>query len=406
VAGKSKYPLNPPKLPLLDILPSLENNVDFSNTILVGVQHLQASNASLLVKLHEAGLDYKRMCLLGKVYSSSPLVVEILQRLGVFVHKGSLELTDIGLVENYRKQLGKAAANLLVRANKLLRAQPKPRTLLVVDSGASLITLVNRYREGIDAEVVAVEQTTDGARRIRELSNVLFPIIDVAESHAKRRHESPYIASSIIKNLDIRIRALPIETKLTNLDALVVGIGAVGMQVARQLRNKVASVAVYDVTKERLDLASNEGLHVVGLRDGLSWNQIIIGCVGKNWLPEDGEQLIQDGAILASGSSSNVEFLGMNVLNKHEVTGLELAHRDYLVKVQNGKAWVLNAGFPIDFDGSPDPIPPEVIQFTRALMLAGIYQAMESDQANRGLVRLDEGVQDYQIEAASNFNVI
>jgi S-adenosylhomocysteine hydrolase len=406
LAGRSISGLEPPKLPLLDSLSGLVDKVDFSNTVLVGVQHLQASNASMLVKLHEAGLDYGRMFLLGKVYSSNPLVAEILKRLGVFVHQGSFELDDVGLLENYRKQLDKEAADLLVIANERLLSQPKPRKLLVVDSGASLVTLVNRYRESIEAGAVAVEQTTSGVRRIEELTCVLLPIIDVAGSQAKRRHESRYIASSIIENLESRIRALPVETQLADSEVLVVGIGAVGMEVAKQLRNKVANLVVYDLNGERLAMARKDGLHVVGLQNGLSRSQIIIGCVGKYWLPENAERLIQDGAILASGSSSNVEFLGLNVLNQHDAAGLELAHLDYLVKVQNGIAWVLNAGFPVDFDGSPDPIPPEVIQFTRALMLAGIYQAMGSNQADRGLIGLDDSLQGLLTGAARKFNAI
>lgn len=381
--------LVPPRLPLLDALHELQNETNFSNTVLVGVQHLLASNASLLVKLHEAGLDYERMFLLGKIYSSSPLVADTLKKLGVFVHQGAFELNNINLRENYDVQLRKAADDLLVMANRRLRSQPKPRRLLVMDDGAVLITLLNHHRESIDAEVVAVEQTTSGIRRIEECSNVQFPIVDVARSQAKRLNESPIVASSIIQNLASKIQDLPVETKLVDADALVVGIGAVGMEVAKQLRDEVASVAVYDSNKGTLAAASKRDLCVVKLRDGLSRCHVIIGCVGKNWLPEDGCRLVRDGAVLASGSSSNVEFLGLDLVHEQEATGLELAHGDYLIKVQNGSAWVLSAGFPINFDGSPDPISPGAIQLTRALMLAGIYQAMESNPTKRGVIRLD-----------------
>src|SRR5215207_9484697 len=152
------------KLPLLDALSNVEDNVVFSNTVLLGVQHLVATNVSLLVKLHEAGLDFERMFLLGKAYSTNLRVAETLRELGVFVHPSSFELNDVGLLENYDIQLSKAAADLLVIAHKRLRSQLKPRKLLVIDSGALLINLVNHYRNSIDAEeVVAVEQTTSGA---------------------------------------------------------------------------------------------------------------------------------------------------------------------------------------------------------------------------------------------------
>ena len=49
--GKSHPIVTPPELPLLGALSKLEGEVDFSNTVLVGVQHLLASNISMLVKL-------------------------------------------------------------------------------------------------------------------------------------------------------------------------------------------------------------------------------------------------------------------------------------------------------------------------------------------------------------------
>jgi S-adenosylhomocysteine hydrolase len=398
--------IEPPRLPLLDALSSCRDEIDFSNTVLVGVQHLVASNASLLVKLRDAGLDYDRMFLLGKIYSTSPPVVETLRALGVFVHQSSCDFNGVNLLEDYDIQLSKAAADLLVMAGRKLRSQPKPRRLLVIDDGACLISLVNRHRESIDAEVIAVEQTTSGARVLKERSNVDFPIIDVAGSEAKRLYENPYIAASIIENLETRIQALPVKTALAKLNGLVVGIGAVGIEVAKHLRNRVTTLAAYDVNEERLAVASNAGLHITELRYGLSEGHIIIGCVGRNWLPDDGEQLIQDSAILVSGSSSNIEFLGLDALDGHGEADIQLAHHDYLVKVQDGKAWILNAGFPVNFDGSPDPIPPEIVQFTRGLMLAGIYQAMESSSTERSLVSLNERWQKLLIETARNHNVI
>jgi hypothetical protein len=59
VPGKSHPIATPPELPLLGALSKLEGEVDFSNTVLVGIQHFLASNISMLVKLCEAGLDYR-----------------------------------------------------------------------------------------------------------------------------------------------------------------------------------------------------------------------------------------------------------------------------------------------------------------------------------------------------------
>jgi len=291
VAEESNFTLNIPGLPLLDALASLvDDRVDFSNTVLVGIQHLVANTVPLMEKLKEAGLEYERMFLLGKVYSSNPQSAEALKSLGIFVHPSSLTLDKVTLLVDYRTQLGKAATDLIATANEQLQSQPKPRRLLVLDSGGTLIRLVNHYRASIDAEIVAVEQTRSGARAIRDFSRPLFPVINVAESRAKLRHESPYIASAIFDKIQVEIQKLPMETELTNLNTLVVGAGAVGMEVAKHLTNKVAELIVYDPDDERIALARTKGMFAKSLQEGLSQSQMIIGCVGKTWLPKNLQQ--------------------------------------------------------------------------------------------------------------------
>jgi hypothetical protein len=76
------------------------------------------------------------------------------------------------------------------------------------------------------------------------------------------------------------------------------------------------------------------------------------------------------------------------------------------VKVPNGTAWILNAGFPVDFDGSPAPIPLHTIQYTMALMLAGAYQATDGPSTGPGLLGLDERLQDFLIREARSRNII
>ena len=58
MAEESNFTLNIPGLPLLDALASLvDDRVDFSNTVLVGIQHLVANTVPLMEKLKEAGLQ-------------------------------------------------------------------------------------------------------------------------------------------------------------------------------------------------------------------------------------------------------------------------------------------------------------------------------------------------------------
>lgn len=64
-----------------------------------------------------------------------------------------------------------------------------------------------------------------------------------------------------------------------------------------------------------------------------------------------------------------------------------------LYSVQSGLRtfYLANGGFPINFSGKLDPIAPEEIQLTRALMYSAGLQAVATQEA--GLLPLSEGAQ-------------
>src|SRR5262249_31052546 len=106
-----------------------------------------------------------------------------------------------------------------------------------------------------------------------------------------------------------------------------------------------------------------------------------------------------------SGSTSDVEFKEILLRPENRVQWYEhlkaswdsdyqRVHSDYKIDGPKGKFWLLNGGFPINFDGSIDPILPQHIQLTRALMLGGICQLMKSSD-KLGLVDLQSTYDSY-----------
>jgi hypothetical protein len=108
--------------------------------------------------------------------------------------------------------------------------------------------------------------------------------------------------------------------------------------------------------------------------------------------------------------SSDLEFAAWELRERegvgaiYDTIGRELAcddpgapwDRHYLLTAKGAYRYLLKGGFPVDFDGGPDPIPPSAIQLTRALLLAGVLQA--SSEVMPGVVKLDERVQQLIIE--------
>lgn len=370
-----------PTLPLLESVPNKYPEIDFSNCVLIAIQHLLASNGSLLEVLNGLGLSYDRMFVLGKVYSTNRVVYDELKRRGVHCHPFGIAEPPIEFEVDYREQLATAALELLDDAKQSLATLAGDKTLLVVDDGGVLIGTVHSQAFILDARIVAVEQTRSGAEYIRALPGLAFLVVDVAESPTKLQDESPYIAASIVAHIQKRIGAT------ANKHALVVGYGAIGKRVARQLKPQVKSLAVYD----RIDVAADEIVTLPSLNQALRECDVIVGCVGRAWLPADYAALLRDGVVLASGSSSNTEFLGLRLAGSQRGAAgasgpFQNVHSDYSFHLENGIGWVLNAGFPVNFDGSKDPIAPHTIELTRRLMLSGILQAMQA--TGRGLIPL------------------
>src|SRR5689334_11025283 len=101
---KSCYSLDMdfPVLRSLQSLPKQYPPYDFTNTVLVGIQHLLGTNGTLFELLNHMGLPYEQMYLLGKVYSTNEIVYGELNQRGAYVHPASLSLDVAQLRTDYK----------------------------------------------------------------------------------------------------------------------------------------------------------------------------------------------------------------------------------------------------------------------------------------------------------------
>jgi hypothetical protein len=132
---------------------------------------------------------------------------------------------------------------------------------------------------------------------------------------------------------------------------------------------------------------------------------VVAASTGGVSFPAGLHGILQPGSVLVNMGSSDLEFAawelreGEGVGAVYDTKSRELAgddpeapwDRHYQLTAEGGYRYLLKGGFPVDFDGGPDPIPPSAIQLTRALLLAGVLQA--SSETRLGVVKLDENVQ-------------
>jgi hypothetical protein len=177
---------------------------------------------------------------------------------------------------------------------------------------------------------------------------------------------------------------------------LVIGQGYIGRNVSRVLAAGGVAVESYDTTPG-LGTVSNGPTEVAAALRSAS---IVIGCTGTTCLTVPQIESLADGTLLINMASSDIEF-GLWRFPRSAFTVALCQRRAgvhpgpwrnlYRLKTSCGEVLVANGGFPINFSGAIDPIPPALIQLTRTLLAAGAIQATNAKRG--GLQPLDVGLQ-------------
>lgn len=306
----------------------------FSDYSVLALQHLLPSQESFFTSVSRlkgsAGLF-----VLPKHYSEIP---------------GAVESTD-------RWQIVRTAQELLEFV--------KPNTL-VIDEGGVLHAGVAE----LGVNVVGVEQTSNGV-----LESWTYPVVLVCRSAAKLLFESQIIAIGITRKLK------QLGLLGGNRHFLVLGMGALGSALKERLGSIGELVVGYD-------LSINNRANARDRTSLLSQADVILGCSGSKSIHVEDLSNLKEGCILASCSSKQVEFQSLLSL----VSAKHL-FADRKLEGPNGNVFVLNGGFPINFDRKIEWERPEEIWLTRQLMLAGVRQALQSSCFEAAGYRLEGSAQ-------------
>jgi uncharacterized protein (UPF0254 family) len=403
-----------PRLPLLEQMVDALGGIHGSVGSFVGLQHLLGSTASLVRRIAADRIEARRVLLLGKPYSANPDVVRfLLSECHYWVHPWST-------AQELRKDNDGEMDRRIVATFSVLRCvlrgragKAGHRVLLLDDGGRAIRMLHTRNFADIRDRFTCVEQTRCGIRNIEDL-DLQVPVVNVAESWVKLEHESPLIAESVNEELSAQLAIMKTAGVRTGTRALIIGYGAIGRAVAAECRRQGRRVSVFDADSKRQSraLADGYGVHR-RLRSALHDAELVIGCTGKPVLDRGDYEHIAAGAILVSASSADAEFRGWQLRQEAaclgrpeswprgtlvEPTGWRSLARSNthshpcfsLFRVHWGARhfYLVNGGFPVNFNGGVDPICPEKIQLTRSLLYVGAVQA--SWTIDPGLHELDD----------------
>jgi S-adenosylhomocysteine hydrolase len=392
-----------PDFPHLPLLALVEGQFDALATqplagySIVCVQHLLASTGSLIDSLERCGADRSRIHIVGKAYSTNTGVFEQLVERGVHVANPQFAA---GADEPYDDVLAGAVAVALNAAIDESNRSGR-RNILLIDDGGHALVAANALVP--DYHVSAVEQTTRGIRVATALAPK-FCVVNVGRSEAKLELEAPLIGASMARNLE-RLASSSHGLLRDIGDVLVVGYGAVGRAAAASLRAQGHQVVVYDDRDNARRGAEADGFTAIERLDTSVGRRLVASSTGTTAFPRRLHYLLGSGSTLVNMGSSDLEFAAWELRESSlvravfDTSGNRVQSGDlppwdahYLLGHPGREILLVKGGFPVDFDGGPDPIPVAGIQLTRALLLAAALQAALEKRV--GLVDLDSRVHD------------
>jgi len=312
--------------------------------------------------IEKAGFDPSKIFVIPKAYSTIPASLnELSRRMGF-----RLLLSDGDLLPGRYDEYATSSLNRACEiAERFEGSDRRPPRIVLLDDGGMLTERWFDYGLANRFETVSVQQTTSGLFR-RPLRDQRIPKVNVAGSAAKRRFESKIIARGISRKVFSRINGL--ERRKIG----IVGYGAIGEALADSMSARHADIVVYDKNR-----GANSYRHenAASLDELLHKAEVIFGCVGRDIFEGDGNpfEAIHPPRIFASCSSRDIEFQS---LFRHAVpTESGDPFEDVTIRA-GGLHRILNGGFPINFDREHEWEEKREIALTRALILAGVYQAL------------------------------
>jgi len=191
----------------------------------------------------------------------------------------------------------------------------------------------------------AVEHTKQGHWRYAAQEPLPRPVLSIADSRLKRL-ENQQVGRSLAYTLDDYLRTR-CNTKASDVRVGVLGYGEVGAAAARFLRKLDAEVWVHDSSAIKRAEAMLDGFQAPPRTELFARCQVLLGASGSRSIALEDLCAARDGAIVASGSSKQVE---IDVAELHEHGELVADDGETrALRLGDRTVYLLRDGQPINF---------------------------------------------------------
>lgn len=349
--------------------PDLIAEAPLKGKALVCLLHARPSLVAFMEAAKQFGLDLGATTAVVKDYNypEKAEVIARLAKLGVRV----VQVAD----------LDKA----LVDAEKRLSGRP----FIVPEDGARLMSAIYRRPALLAACMGSVEQTTRGRWVLDSaVSPLKLPHLYLPASQIKPALECFDVGEAVVEAVVSHLA----PRRLDGCSVGVIGVaGKVGLAVALSLQSRGAKVYGFDTTTPNYFQLRHQGRLIISASkaEAISGRDIVIGCTGREVLDIRDLPHLQDGVMLVSASSEDIEF---PVKLFHQVSKSSAPYSPLGAAVPHGTVYTLHNGKRIILADNGRPVnlgiaaPPErraCFDLVMALMLAGTVEMARGRYAGR-----------------------
>jgi len=363
------------------------------NTAFICTQHELATTINLFETLIDLGAIPENIYLMGKYYSSCEAVVKKLIELGIKRQPHSIPSKVGDFANTFKTDLKKMWEKFSADS-----IHSFIKRIIILDDGGRCLSTAPSFLHS-KYPIIGIEQTTGGLNN-PEIVNLPFGLIEVASSAAKLWLESPLIANAAITE---PLNKILQSNNKDNVIYGVIGTGYIGMAIIKKLLSLGYEVIGYDKNQTRA-CEFNRFKWGKNVEDVINKATYIFGCTGFDITDSmDFDSIINEDKVFISCASEDREFLTLLKLTQAQSPEKYKLHELKSVFYQTKKGFtieILRSGFPITFNGHPQPAPAVDIQLTQGLLLCALLQAnfmlpLHAEENKKERIMLDPAVQSF-----------
>jgi len=370
----------------------LDGRLPFESHNVMFVNHRYSDIVSLVDTMSRAGMEAKNAVFVSTPYPFKDAVSYQLKQRGVHTIVPKLDM------DSYAQSVEQGIRRMLATHERQQRRWGAGKPILILDDGGMASKIIGQKFKQHIGKFRIVEVTAAGHRLAREFKQqygrLPFVYYSIAYTKLKQKVTSSFFGRRVADRL---VNLMPqTGVRPANREVAILGGGPMGLYAGIQLRQQGYHVTFVDPDPKVVRKLRWLKFDVAPVEQALPGRSIILGMSGYQTLNARHLKLIDDGAVVAQGSSKRKEF-DMSAFERLALSRRKLPRQDglaqqsftYTFRDGRGRKQLhfLGDGWTLNHDGSLHGTPMRDIQLELALYFESAVQAASTPLGKTGVFR-------------------